>query len=421
MLTALVAGNMVGSGIFLLPANLASIGSISIISYCFTALGAFLLAVVFSKMSLLIPKTGGPYIYTQSGFGNFIGFQTAYSYWLYLWVGNAAIAIAMIGYLSVFWPILHHAIFSCTTAICFIWLLTLVNIRGVHTVGILQIITTIIKYIPLALIAIFGWRYFHPQFLTQSFNISGHSNFSALSNAATLTLWSFVGLESATVPAGSVDNPKRDIPLATLFGTLIAAVIYIASSSVIMGMIPANILAKNTFPFAVAAGMIFGHWGKWLIAAGAAIACFGCLNGWILLQGQVPMAAADDHLFPRVFSKRNKADIPAKGLIITSILTSLLLLLSTNPNLVKQFNLLILIATFAALIPYFYTAMAEIIVIKQQGKVKKGRIHIAIAILTSLYAFWAIFGAGARIVFYTSILIFSSVPLYVWVCLRNKK
>jgi APA family basic amino acid/polyamine antiporter len=420
MLTALVAGNMIGSGIFLLPASLATIGSISIFSYCFTALGAFLLAIVFSKMSLLVPKTGGPYAYAQTAFGNFIGFQTAYSYWIYLWIGNAAVAVAMVGYLAVFWPILHHPIPASSVAIATIWLLTLVNTRGAHSVGILLIITTIIKYIPIVLIAILGWWYFHPQFLTQSFNISGRSNFSALSHAATLTLWAFVGLESATVPAGSVANPKRDIPLATLLGTLIAAIVYITSSTAIMGMIPAPILAKTTSPFAAAANIIFGHWGQWLIAAGAAISCFGCLNGWILLQGQVPMAAAKDNLFPSIFGKCNKADVPIKGLFITSILTSSLLLLTADPNLVKQFHLLILMATFAALITYLYTAVAEIIVLKQQQKTYQ-KMHFFIAICATIYAYWTIFGAGSQIIFYTIIMIFTSVPLYAWIYWRKSK
>ena len=248
MLTTLVAGNMIGSGIFLLPSSLASIGSISLLSWCFTAVGAFLLAIVFSKMSLLVPKTGGPYAYAQAGFGQYIGFQTAYNYWVAIWVGNAAIALAMVGYLVVFFPGLHNPLASCLCAIAVLWLLTLVNIVGVRSAGMLQLVTTILKFLPLLLIALLGWTYFHPSYLTHSFNISGHSNFRAFSHAATLTMWTFIGVESATVPAASVDNPRRNIPLATLFGTLIAAVIYIASSTALMGMLPANVLAASSAP-----------------------------------------------------------------------------------------------------------------------------------------------------------------------------
>ncbi|MBN2689583.1 MAG: amino acid permease [Gammaproteobacteria bacterium] len=422
MLTTLVAGNMIGSGIFLLPANLANIGSISLFSWGFTALGAFLLAIVFSRMSLLVPKTGGPYAYAQAGFGNFIGFQTAYNYWIAIWVGNAAIVIAMVGYLAVFWPILHQPLPGCICAIITIWFLTMININGVRSAGLMQIVTTILKFLPILSIAIFGWWHFHPEFLVKSFNVSHESNFAAISNGATLTLWAFIGLESATVPSGSVDNPERNIPLATLLGTLIAAIVYIVSSSVIMGMIPVHVLALSTSPFAAAAGIIFGPWGRWLIAAGAVISAFGCLNGWILLQGQVAMAAADDGLFPKLFAYRNKAGVPALGLIITSSLITIFLLLSKSPNLVKQYQTIILVGALTSLIPYLYTAIAEIILLKHSNEINRTKkLHIIIAILAGLYAYWALFGSGEKIIFYGSILVFTSVPLYALVHRQKKQ
>jgi APA family basic amino acid/polyamine antiporter len=419
MLTALVAGNMIGSGIFLLPASLASIGSISLLSWCFTAAGAFFLAIVFSKMSSLVPKSGGPYAYAQAGFGDFIGFQTAYNYWIAIWVGNAAIVLAMVGYLAVFWPALHNQVLACVVAIATVWLLTVVNIIGVREAGFLQLITTILKFIPILLVAILGWWYFHPEYLVNAFNISGTSNYTALSSAAAMTLWAFIGLESATIPSGEVENPKRNIPLATLLGTLIASLVYIASSTAIMGMIPAAILAKSTSPFAAAAEIIFGPWGKWLIAAGAVIACFGCLNGWTLLQGQVAMAAADDKLFPAIFAKRNKIGVPVWGLVITSLLLTMLLLLTTSPDLIKQFEFIILIAVLASLIPYLYTAISEIVLLKKQ-KLQQQTLHILIALIASTYAFWAIFSSGKDIVFYGSILVYTSLPMYAWVIWQKK-
>jgi basic amino acid/polyamine antiporter, APA family len=422
MLTSLVAGNMIGSGIFLLPSNLASIGSISLLSWGFTALGAFLLALVFAKMSIMIPKVGGPYAYAQAGFGDYIGFQTAYNYWIQVWVGNSAIAIAMVGYLAVFWPSLHSPTARCIVEIMAIWLFTLVNINGVHSAGLVQLVTTILKLIPILLIGLFGWWFFHPEYLTGSFNVSGHSNFTATSTAATLTLWAFIGLESATVPADSVSNPRRNIPLATLMGTLIAAVAYIASSAAIMGMIPMDVLAKSTSPFAAAAGIIFGKWGVWVIAAGAAISCIGALNGWIMLQGQVAMAAADDKLFPAIFAKRNSKGVPAWGLAITSVLITALLLMANSPNLVNEFKLIALLATLATLIPYLYTTMAEIVIFKHHGGCfnSKHWFNATVALLAGLYVFWAIFGSGREVIFYGSILVFSSVPLYAWICNLKK-
>ncbi len=419
-LTALVSGNMIGSGIFLLPSNLASIGSISLLSWLLTATGAFFLAIVFSKMSILVPKIGGPYAYAQAGFGEFIGFQTAYNYWIAIWIGNAAIVIAMVGYLVVFFPFLKHPIYASLVAIATVWVLTFVNIRGVKSAGQMQLVTTILKFIPILLIASMGWFYFHPSYILDSFNVSKMSDFGALSTGATLTLWAFIGLESATIPSGDVDNPKRNIPLATLLGTLIAALAYILSSTAIMGMIPASELAHSFSPFAAAAGIIFGSWGKWIIAAGAVISCFGCLNGWILLQGQIAMAAADDRLFPKIFALRNKAGVPAWGIVITSVLISLLLLLTTNPDLVKQFRIIILMAAITSLIPYLYTAMAEIILLKDRDIPRK-KLAIVIALLAGLYSFWAIFGSGEEVVFYGSILVFTSLPLYTLIKWQRKK
>jgi APA family basic amino acid/polyamine antiporter len=319
-LTSLVAGNMIGSGVFILPANLAHVGSISLLSWLFTACGAFLLAIMFSKMSTLVPKTGGPYVYVEDGFGSFMGFQTAYTYWMYAGVGNVAITIALMGYLRVFIPQLAIPTVNIISAIAIVWVLTWINISGIKRAGMMQTLMTVFKLIPLIIIALFGWQYFHLDYITNNYNVTGHSDLSAFSQAATLTLWAFMGMESAAVPSESVDNPHRNIPLATLLGTLIAAVLYMACSAAIMGMIPMGELANSTSPFAAAAKIIFGQWGEWIIAAGAVASCAGCLNGWILVQSQVAMAAADNGLFPQIFAKRNKFGVPGWGLVITFIL-----------------------------------------------------------------------------------------------------
>ncbi len=412
MLTTLVAGNVIGSGVFLLPSSLASFGSIGLLAWIFTSVGALLLAGVFSRMSILVPKTGGPYAFARAGYGEFVGLQMAFNYWVALWVGNAAIAVALVGYLRVFFPVLKNEYAGCLVAIGAIWFFVLVNISGIRRAGAMQVITTFFKLLPIVAIGIMGWHYFHPAFLTQNFNVSGQPGFSAFTSAATLTLWSFIGLESATIPASSVENPKRNIPLATMLGTGLAAVVYIASATAIMGMIPNSLLQHSTSPYADAAMVIFGPIGRWVIAIGAIISCMGALNGWVLLQGQVAMAAADDGLFPKIFAARNRQGIPAKGLTITSVLISILLFMTTNKSLLAQFNLIILTATLASLIPYFYTAIAEIVLRREHVKSKTQRVQLGLAMLAAAYAFWTIFGAGQQIVFYGAILLFTSVPFY---------
>lgn len=416
ILTSLVAGNMIGSGIFLLPASLASFGSISIISWIITSVGAILLALVFAKLGSLLPKVGGPYAYVRAGFGNFAGFQIAYNYWIALWVGNAAIVVALISYLSVFWPALKsNDILSFFASLGIVWLLTIVNIIGVRTAGIFQLITTLLKLLPLIFIATVGLFYIHPHYLAE-FNISGKSNFSALTNAATLTFWAFVGLESATVPADDVIDPQRTIPRATILGTCIAAVVYILSTIAIMGVLPMAQLGKSVSPYADAARVMLGPAADIIIALGALISCLGALNGWTLLQGQIPYAAAKDGLFPAIFAKESRFGTPIVGLIISSILISFLLLLTISKSLVTQFTLIILIATLASLIPYLYTCMAELMIfLKQKEQLKGIKImgSMIIAILAMIFAFWAIAGSGHDTVFYGALLFISSVPVYV--------
>ena len=420
-LTALVTGNMIGSGIFLLPSAMARLGSLSLVSWIFTTIGSLFLAFVFSKMSTLIPKTGGPYAYAHAGLGKALGFQTAYCYWINAWVGNAAIALAGMGYLSVFFPQLANPKTACFVAIAVVWLFTWINLKGIHAAGVVQVVTTITKLVPIFFIAIFGWFFFHADYITSSVNVTSPalSTFDVITQGATLTLWAFIGLECATVPAGSVKNPTRTIPIATILGMLIAAACYISGSVVIMGMIPNEALQNSLSPFADAAQMIFGNWGKWLIAFGAAVSCLGCLNGWILVQGQIPMAAADDGLFLKIFSHRNRNGVPSYALLITAALISLLLFLTISPDLVKQYKLIILIATLATLISYLYTPVAEIILLRK-GTFPFSRKSIFVAAIAILYSLWAIVGAGTDVLAYGAVLVLSSIPLYIFVSRKEQ-
>ena len=414
-LTALVAGNMNSTGIFLLPSSLARLGSLSLFSWIATTIGTMFIALVFCRISQMVKRTGGPYAYAQEGLGNVIGFQTAFCYWVAIWVGNAAIILTGVSHLAIFFPSISHPVLICIISIAFIWLFTIINLSGIKNAGFTTTILTIAKLVPLAMIIFAGWFYFRPELLADSLNVTKPhvSNFSLITQGATLTLWAFIGVESATVPSESVHNPKRNIPLATLLGAGIAAVVYIGSSVVVMGLVPNASLQTSGSPFAEAALVIFGEWGQTLVAIGAIISCLGCLNGWILLQGQIPMAAAGDGLFLKIFGKKNKHDIPAWGIIITSVFITILLLLTMSKDLVKQFQEIILMATLANLIPYLYTPVSEIILfVRRKVSMKKSTIFVAI--VTILYSLWAIAGAGMDTLALSAILIMASIPLYLF-------
>lgn len=416
MLIALVTGNMIGSGIFLLPSALANFGTISLLSWVFTSFGALMIALVFANLSSVMPRAGGPYAYCREAYGEFLGFQVAYNYWITLWVGGSAIAVAFASYLGFFWPLLlsnHLAAFFVSAGA--VWVMTIINIIGVRHAGIFQLITTILKLLPLLLVGSLGLLFIQKPNLAQ-FNISGLSNFSALSGAATLTLWAFIGLEAATIPAENVSNPHRTIPMATIIGVLITAVVYLLSTFAVMGIVPVEKLAHSSAPFAEAATVIFGPLGAVLVAAGAVLSCLGALNGWVLLQGQIPMAAARDEIFPKQFAYKSRFGTPVVGLIFTSILMTLLLLSTVGFGLVQQFTFIVLLATFASLIPYLFTTVAQFIFFIRKGRAAAagGKIilNICIATLATIYSIWAFFGAGKVIFFYGSLLFLTGVPIY---------
>ena len=269
--TALVVGNMIGSGIFLLPASLAAValatGSGSLLAWALTGIGAMLLAAVFATLGRAYPKTGGPYAYAHRAFGDFVGFQTAWGYWIAAWAGNAAIAIAFTGYLTVFWPSLADSnVAMAAVTIGLVWLLTLVNIAGVRETGVVQLVTTVLKFVPLALVGIIGLFFLNADHFTPFAPNglgTGDGMWGGITAAAALTLWAFIGLESATVPAEEVKDPERTIPRATILGTLVTTVVYILATVAIIGVLPLGQLAESTSPFAAAASEMFGgHVGK---------------------------------------------------------------------------------------------------------------------------------------------------------------
>jgi APA family basic amino acid/polyamine antiporter len=416
MTTSLVIGNMIGAGIFLMPAALASFGGISIMGWLLSSIGALLLAKVFSKLSNMVKNSnGGPYAFAKKGFGDYVGFLVAWGYWISCWISNAAIAIAFVSAMSVFFPILkENPVVAVFTGLGAIWFLTWVNSRGVRNSGKMQLVTTLLKIAPILVIIAGGFFFFNGDNFIP-FNVSGKSNLAAIATTGTMTLFAFLGLESATVPADNVVDPKRTIPRATMLGTAVTTLIYMLSTVVVMGMIPLDQLALSPTPFADAMGIMSGEIGEEIIAAGAAIAAFGALNGWILIQSQVARATAIDRLFPRIFKKENRKGVPIWGLVIGSILSSMVMLMNYTEGLVEQFRFMILLATFCVLIPYIFSAAAYVVISLESKEIIKSRTGIFIlGGLTFIFALWAIFGAGEKSVFFGFILLLLGTPIYVW-------
>lgn len=405
-----------------MPAALAAYGGISILGWLASSLGTFVLALVFSKLSkLFLDKAGGPYAYTSVGFGEFAAFLVAWGYWISTWIGMAVLAIAFVSALSILFPILgNNPLVSVLTGLSAIWLLTWINSRGVRQSGRIQVVTTLLKLTPIVMIIVGGFFFFNiDNFIP--FNVSNSSNFEAIAITSTMTLYAFLGFESATIPSDNVKDPGKTIPRATILGTLITTMVYILGTAAVMGMVPLQQLEISPAPFADAMGVMTGELGRGLVAGGAAIAAFGALNGWTLIVGQLPKAIAKDKLFPGIFKKENKKGVPVYGMLIGSALASAVMLMNYTEGLVEQFRFLILLGTMIAVVPYLFTAAAYVSILLEKKLPSQPWLGIyGMGSLAFSYSLWTIFGAGEKSVFWGFILLLLGIPFYVFVKWKNK-
>ena len=413
--TSLIIGNIIGAGIFVLPASLGKFGSISILGWIFTASGSLILAKIFSNFSKMISgQNGGPYLYTKVVLGDFLGFLVAWGYWISCWVNNAAIAVAIVSALSFFIPELNkNPILASITGLSFIWFFTFTSSRGVRSSAKIQIFTTIAKLIPLLFIIIFG-LFFFDSTIFPNFNITDKSNLEILPIVSVITLYAFLGLESASIPAANIKKPEKNIPIATMTGTLISTFVYIFGTVVLFGILPNDILINSPAPFAEAGNLIGGKYAGYFISAGAAVSAIGALNGWILITSYMPMTLAKDKLFPKILTKKNKKGFPVVSLVLGSILTSIVMSMNFNEGLVSRFEFLILLTTLSTLIPYLFVSVAYLTYyLKKKFSVNILYKKQIIAILGILYSCWAIFGSGKESVFYGTVLLLIGVPVYI--------
>lgn len=418
---ALVIGNMIGSGIILLPASLADYRLWGLVGWGFTAVGAFLLAWVFARLSRAYPKTGGPYAYSRRAFGDFVGFQTAWGYWIAAWLGNVVIATGFVSYLGHFWDPMAGSttgnhIAQAAVAMAAIWVLTFVNILGLRQAGIVQAVTTLLKTLPLAAIAFVGIFWIESSNFTWN-QVAEGSDLRAFAGAAALTLWAFIGLESATVPAESVRDPEKNVRRATLIGTGITAVIYLLGMVAVMGIIAPNDLAASGAPFADAADKIWGGTAGDLVAVGAIISAFGCLNGWILLQGQMPYAAARDNLFPEAFGKLNRAGVPAFGIIASSVLMTIAIIPTYNSSTTQRFTDFVFLATTTTVIAYLYGVASQLVLFVTDRKrfaMKRIATDMTLTVLAVAYSIYLLYGAGYRYTTWAFMVVAAGFPVYAY-------
>jgi len=420
--TALVIGSVIGTGVFALPSALAVYGPISLVAFVFVTIGAVGLALTFGALSKRVPGSGGPYVYARDAFGDFGGFLNAWSYWITAWAGNAAIVVAWVGYVEVFVNTEHAKHWSVVIAMVGLWIPALVNLSGIRNMAITQIVSTVLKFVPLLFMATIGLLFVKSENFG-AFNTSGTSVAGAISAASAIALFSYLGIETASVVAGRVRDPERNVGRATVLGTLGCAVVYILGTVTVFGTVPNGALQLSTAPFTDSANAIFGgNWAGNTVAIAAVISGIGALIGWTLIVGEMPMAAAKDRLFPPVFGKTRKG-IPVVGIVSATVLASALTAVSYT-SFEKVFTTLVLLSVFTAVVPYLFSAAAQLYWLLTRGRATAWP-HLVrdcgVSAVALVFSFWALAGSGYQAVYYGVFCLLLGVPVYMWLKVGRKE
>src|SRR5215467_11443207 len=358
---ALIVGSIIGVGVFNLPTSLAGIGPITLVSMALTTIGALALAMLFAALSRRLPADGGPYAYARAAFGNLFGFMNAWSYWITAWAGNAAIAVGWVLYVEHFINKGQNKLITVLLVLVGLWLPAAVNLSGVKNIGSVQVITTIIKFAAVAFVSIVGLFFISSANFTP-WNVSGESAINAIGGGMAIALFSYLGVETAAVAAAKVRNPDQNIPRATILGTIACAVVYILSLVAVFGIVPTSKLANATAPFSDAVNAMFGGtWAGNVMAIAVIISGLGALNGWTMICAEMPLAAAEDGLFPARFKRISKNGVPAFGIIASTVLASIAMAINyIGSGGATVFTTLVLMTGITAAIPYAFSALAQL-------------------------------------------------------------
>lgn len=424
MATMLVCGNMIGSGVFMLPSTLAQVSGPlpTLIAWILTTAGSILIAISFANLGSKYPSTGGAYQYTKTAFGEFTGFLSAWLYWNGSWIGNAAIVVALASYMSSIIPALNSPIISILFTSGVLWAITLINIFGVKKAGKLQSFATVFKIGFFAVFIIVAFVNFDVSNLMPLIPVD--KGLSTIPIAATSTLWAFVGLESATVTAGEMKDPERNVKKSTIYGMIIASVIYILISLGSMGVMSNAELSLSSAPLTDILSLALGSGVGKILTIAVAVCILGTTIGWILSTARVSYAAGIDGVFPKFFGKIHpKYQTPVNSLVIGSVLVNILLIMNFQKSMVSAFTFITLLATLSFLPVYLLGVGAEIMLMfkgEEEFNLKIFLKKSSLALLAFVYTLWTIYGSGAETVMWGFILMLIGIPFYIYNHHKNR-
>lgn len=405
-LTVLVTVNMMGSGIIMLPANLAGTGGITMLSWLVTTLGALCIAYTYAKCGMFCHRDGGMSAYSQEAHGKSSFFIASYTYYICLVISAVAIAVSAVGYMKPFFPWLSESAVHAFWGVVGVLVLTMVaNFWGPKYTGGISSVTVWGIIIPVVGLSIIGWFWFKPELFAAGWNPHHVGTMDGISSGIALTLWAFLGIETAGANSGAVRNPEKTVPLAVMLATVSVAIVYIASTTVIQGIVPNAELAKSSAPFGLVFSMMFTPFVGQVICALAIIACIGSLLAWQFTNAQVSWAAAQMKLFPSIFGKMNKYNAPIAGMLIMLVLELLLATMSISPNTVQQFNTLLNLSVFINMVPYVLSQTGLFVMLrKNHVSASQWKIGAVVGAFAAIYSIYGVYACGQTAVFYGSIL-----------------
>jgi APA family basic amino acid/polyamine antiporter len=425
--TALVIGSIIGTGVFTMPAVMAGAGTSSIFTLVAISIGAILLGLMFGQLTKRVPHNeGGLYAYARHEFGDFAGYLTAWCYWITCWAGNAAIVSSWVLYVESLFGIDNPSAWTnFGIAMTGLWIPAAINLAGVRQMAWFQNLTVVLKFLPLLFVGTVGF-FFIEKANFGPFNASGGSLYDAVNMAAGVALFSFIGVEAASIAAGRVRNPRRNVGRASVIGTGASALLYVAVTAAVMGLVPHDKLVDDGAPFVAAFNSMFsGGWVGKMVALVAVISGIGALNGWTMVTAEMPYAAAKDGLFPQQFAKENRSHVPWFGIVVSTAVASALMAWSYSGETgLKVFTYLVYLSVVTVAIPYFISACAQLTYLVSRRRA----VHawalvrdLSITGIGAMFSLWVTFASGYQSVYQAMLLLLAGLPVYAFLKARRER
>ena len=409
----LVTISQIGSGL-MLPAQLATFGSLSLVGWGISGLGALILAVVFAELCTRNPKMGGPHVYIRGAFGPTAAFFTGWTYWIISWISTVAIITSAVGYLS---PLLNENDTSITLGleISIITWATFINLKGHKCASKKKFWAVMVKLFPLILVPIAALFFFDITNFTTPNTLTVAANFdeiSPLNKVVLITLWGFIGFESATATADKIAHPSKTIRYAILLGTLFVAAIYFISTLGIMGMIPGQTLIHSKAPYADAAFVMGGMTGYIIISIVCTFICLGAVTAWTRASGHIALGLTQDNLMPKLFAKTNKNNAPIAALLISWIGTVSMLVLIHKESLAQQINMIIDLSVITFLFVYAICCLAYLKIL-YFSRTKTLWWQWLAGLSALVFCSWIIFSTNPNTLLIASLFTLSGMPAFL--------